>query len=142
VGLIKLGLRFMKLKVRRSFWVFQIITIKEEAAIIGDRDTGQAVNDMILELPPAKQLLAEILRTRPEDIEDMIQSCLTERLDAKSNEWPATFSPSMSDHGQGLGEREARRRRRPGRLRALIRFAGRGWQKWPRSAPARLSCAR
>lgn len=66
----------------------------------------QAASLKVLELQTAKEILAEIFRARPEDIEDMIQRRLEERNWREEHEWPVTFSLE-SDHGQELCEREA-----------------------------------
>jgi hypothetical protein len=53
---------------------------------------GQSANLKILELQTAKEILAEIFRARPEDIDDMIQRRLEERNWREEHEWPVTFS--------------------------------------------------
>lgn len=45
----------------------------------------------ILELETAKEILAEVLHTRPGDVEDMIQKRLEERDWCEEGLWPATF---------------------------------------------------
>lgn len=52
---------------------------------------AQAFNLDALELQTAKEILAEIFRARPEDIEDMIQRRLGERSRREEHEWPAAF---------------------------------------------------
>jgi hypothetical protein len=47
----------------------------------------------VLELQTAKEILAEIFRARPEDIEDMIQRRLAEKSWREEHEWPVTFLP-------------------------------------------------
>jgi hypothetical protein len=51
-----------------------------------------STNLQVLELQTAKEILAEIFRARPEDIEDMIKRRLVERTWREEHEWPATFS--------------------------------------------------
>jgi hypothetical protein len=52
----------------------------------------QNVNLDVLELQTAKEILAEIFRARPEDVEDMIQRRLKERSRLEEHRWPAAFS--------------------------------------------------
>lgn len=52
----------------------------------------QSTNLKVLELQSAKEILGEILRARPEDIEDMIQRRPEERSCREEHEWLATFS--------------------------------------------------
>ena len=54
---------------------------------------AQSANLKVLELQTAKEILAEIFRARPEDVEDMIQRRLEERIWREEHEWPATFLP-------------------------------------------------
>ena len=51
-----------------------------------------STNLQVLELQTAKEILAEIFRARPEDIEDMIQRRLEERSRDEEHQWPAAFS--------------------------------------------------
>ena len=44
-----------------------------------------------IELQTAKEILAEIFRARPEDVEDMIQRRLEEKSRCEEHEWPAAF---------------------------------------------------
>jgi len=53
---------------------------------------GQTLNLDALELQTAKEILAEIFRARPEDVEDMIQRRLVERSRLEEHQWPAAFS--------------------------------------------------
>ena len=50
------------------------------------------LNPDALELQTAKEILAEIFRVRPEDVEDMIQRRLEERSRLEEHQWPAVFS--------------------------------------------------
>jgi hypothetical protein len=63
--------------------------------------SGQPFNIEAMELQTAKEILAEIFRARPEDIEDMIQRRLEERTWREEREWPATV-PSGVNYGQEL----------------------------------------
>ena len=54
---------------------------------------ARSTNLNVLELQTAKEILAEILRARPEDIEDMIQRRLAEKSWREEHEWPVTFLP-------------------------------------------------
>jgi len=62
---------------------------------------GRVGDDKATELQTAKEILAEIFRVRPEDVEDMIQRRLEERSRHEGREWPATFYLG-GDHGQEL----------------------------------------
>ena len=53
---------------------------------------GHCLNLDVLELQTAKEILAEIFRARPEDIEDMIQRRLEERSRHEEQQWPVAFS--------------------------------------------------
>jgi hypothetical protein len=79
-------------------WASFLLPRKREARLIS---SGDVANISVLELQTAKEILAEIFRARPEDIEDMIQRRLEERSRREEHKWPATFS-SESDLGQEL----------------------------------------
>jgi hypothetical protein len=52
----------------------------------------RAANTNVLELETAKEILAEVFRARPADVEEMIQKRLEERdWDEQERPWPATF---------------------------------------------------
>ena len=53
---------------------------------------GHCLSLDALELQTAKEILAEIFRARPEDIEDMIQRRLDERSRLEEHQWPVAFS--------------------------------------------------
>ena len=62
---------------------------KREARLIEPR---RAANTSALELETAKEILAEVFRARPADVEEMIQKRLEERnWDEQERPWPATF---------------------------------------------------
>jgi len=62
---------------------------KREARLIEPR---RAANTSVLELETAKEILAEVFRARPADVEEMIQKRLEERdWDEQERPWPATF---------------------------------------------------
>lgn len=61
----------------------------------------RVANDRAMQLQTAKEILAEIFRARPEDVEDMIQRRLEEKSRREEQEWPATFCLG-GDHGQEL----------------------------------------
>ena len=62
---------------------------RREARLIEPR---QRVNTKALELETAKEILAEVFRARPADVEEMIQRRLEERSWAEQEgRWPATF---------------------------------------------------
>ena len=62
---------------------------KREARLI---EPGRAANTSVLELETAKEILAEVFRARPADVEEMLQKRLEEKdWDEQGRPWPATF---------------------------------------------------
>ena len=62
---------------------------RREARLIEPR---QRANTKALELETAKEILAEVFRARPADVEEMIQRRLEERSWVElEGQWPATF---------------------------------------------------
>jgi hypothetical protein len=62
---------------------------KREAKLIEPR---RAANTSVLELETAKEILAEVFRARPADVEEMIKKRLEDRnWDEQERSWPATF---------------------------------------------------
>ena len=60
---------------------------KRETKLIEPR-----ANIRVLELETAKEILAEVFRVRPADVEDMIQRRLEERSWTEQNDlWPTAF---------------------------------------------------
>ena len=69
-------------------------------------------------------------------LKDMIQICLAERTWREEPEWPATL-PFCIDPSRILPSEASRQRAARG-AKKEDQAAGRGWRRWPRSAPARL----
>ncbi len=70
-------------------WASLLRPRKREARLISSR---RAINLKAMELQTAKEILAEIFRARPEDIEDMIQRRLEEGSRSEEHLWPVAFS--------------------------------------------------